>query len=65
MFRERKQILQRSLQLAQEGTITTAHGTCITLRADTLCVHSDNIESVRAVKSIRVALDELYDKPAL
>ncbi len=49
-------VARRALKMAMEGRITTAEGTEIELKADTLCVHGDNPEAVRMVSKIRQEL---------
>ncbi|AWB66226.1 LamB/YcsF family protein [Saccharobesus litoralis] len=50
---DKQQILQQVEQLKQRGTVTTNTGQTITLKADTLCVHGDNPESIALVKQIK------------
>lgn len=65
VYHNESAILEQSLMLAREGAVKTLEGTRIELEADTLCVHGDNDESVRAVKNIRAALARHYgDAPA-
>jgi UPF0271 protein len=40
-------------QFNESGQITTIGGKQLILQADTLCVHGDNIEAVKAIKAIR------------
>ncbi len=49
----RERMLAQVDQLCSEGTVTTVSGKTITLQADTLCVHGDNIEGVQAIQEIR------------
>ncbi len=49
----RDKMLAQVEQLASEGTITTVSGHRLALQADTLCVHGDNMEGVRAIQAIR------------
>ncbi|WP_027330410.1 5-oxoprolinase subunit PxpA [Marinimicrobium agarilyticum] len=60
VYSDRARILEQSLRLAEEGTLVTLSGSLLALAPDTLCVHGDNDESVRAVRAIRTALDRLY-----
>lgn len=46
-------MLAQVRQLKEEGTITTVTGKTLSLRADTLCVHGDNMEGVNAIQKIR------------
>lgn len=61
VYHEVGQIVEQSVKLARDGVVTTLDGQDVKLSADTLCVHGDNEESVRAVKQIRQALDGLYE----
>lgn len=49
----RDRMLAQVEQLASEGSITTVSGHRLALQADTLCVHGDNMEGVRAIQAIR------------
>lgn len=49
----REKMLAQVQQLNDEGTITTVSGKTLTLQADTLCVHGDNLEGVQAIEAIR------------
>ena len=49
----REKMLAQVAQLCEQGTVTTAGGKVIDLQADTLCVHGDNMEGVRAIEAIR------------
>jgi len=46
-------MLAQVRQLNEQGTITTVSGHTLPLKADSLCVHGDNIEGVQAIESIR------------
>lgn len=62
VYADRQRILDQSLGLAQNGTVKTLSGRTLSLNADTLCVHGDNDESVRAVQQIRATLDAHYER---
>ncbi|MGH1372197.1 MAG: 5-oxoprolinase subunit PxpA [Cellvibrionaceae bacterium] len=49
----REKMLAQVKQLNEQGTITTISGDTLSLQADTLCVHGDNIEGVQAIEAIR------------
>jgi len=49
----REKMLAQVAQLASQGTVTTVSGHILQLEADTLCVHGDNLEGVRAIQAIR------------
>ncbi len=46
-------MLAQVKQLKEQGTITTVSGKVLNLRADTLCVHGDNMDGVNAIQEIR------------
>ena len=46
-------MLAQVKQLKEYGSVTTISGNTLTLDADSLCVHGDNIEGVQAIKAIR------------
>jgi len=53
-FADRKEkILTQVKQLKEQGSVTTINGKILTLNADSLCVHGDNIEGVQAIEAIR------------
>ena len=54
---DRDKMLAQVEQLQREGTVTTVSGKLIELRADTLCVHGDNLEGVQAIEAIRALVD--------
>ncbi len=49
----------RSLQAAQEGTLTSINGTTIPVRVETICVHSDTPNAADVAAKIRRALAKL------
>lgn len=53
----RERMLEQVAQLTQDGTVTTVSGKLIPLHVDTLCVHGDNPEGVRAIEAIRTLVD--------
>ena len=54
-----ERILAQALSFARGEPITASDGSQLTLRANSLCVHGDNAESVAVVARIRAALDAL------
>ena len=54
---DREKMLAQVEQLQRVGTVTTVGGKLIELRADTLCVHGDNLEGVQAIEAIRALVD--------
>ena len=53
----REKMLAQVEQLRDHGTVTTVSGHTLALEADTLCVHGDNLEGVRAIAAIRALVD--------
>lgn len=51
------QAVRQVLSLVLEGRVKTVDGTCLRLRADTLCVHGDGPRAVAMVRGIREALE--------
>ncbi|MEE4277370.1 MAG: 5-oxoprolinase subunit PxpA [Halieaceae bacterium] len=54
---DRERMLAQVAALLEDGSVTTVAGRCLTLRVDTLCVHGDNEEGVRAIRDIRRLVD--------
>ncbi|RTE66363.1 5-oxoprolinase subunit PxpA [Amphritea opalescens] len=49
----KEKMMAQVKQLKEQGTVTTVSGQTLTLRADTLCVHGDNMDGVNAIQDIR------------
>jgi len=49
----REKMLAQVQQLVSQGNVTSVSGNTLNLDADTLCVHGDNEEGVRAIAAIR------------
>ncbi|MBI3740754.1 MAG: 5-oxoprolinase subunit PxpA [Chloroflexi bacterium] len=47
---------QQALQIAREKTVTTPEGEIISLEADTLCIHGDNVAAVEIARAVREIL---------
>jgi len=58
-------VVQQALQLVNEGTVTTATGKTIKLKADTICIHGDGIHAAEFAKEINdnLKLDGIVLKP--
>jgi len=54
---DRERMLAQVRQLRADGTVTTVGGKLLKLEADTLCVHGDNLEGVKAIQAIRALVD--------
>lgn len=52
----KERMLAQVAQLQTRGTVTTVSGHCLVLKADTLCVHGDNLEGVQAIEAIRALI---------
>lgn len=53
---ERGAMLSQVSQLVNDNSVTTRSGKTMPLRADSLCVHGDNRESVQAITALRTLL---------
>jgi UPF0271 protein len=53
----REEMLEQVTQLNRDNSVTTVGGASISLQVDTLCVHGDNPESVRAIEAIRALVN--------
>jgi UPF0271 protein len=49
----KEKMLAQVKQLKEQGCVTSINGKILTLNADSLCVHGDNIEAVQAISAIR------------
>ena len=58
-------VVQQALQLVNKGTVITATGKTIKLKADTICIHGDGIHAVELAKEItdNLKLDGIVLKP--
>ena len=54
----REKMLEQVEQLKNHGTVTTIGGHQLALPANTICVHGDNSESVKAIEEIRQLLKQ-------
>jgi len=52
----KEKMLAQVKQLKEQGSVTTISGTILVLAADSLCVHGDNIEGVRAIEAIKALI---------
>jgi len=55
---DRERMLAQVEQLCREGTVTSISGNRLPLAVDTLCVHGDNLEGVRAIEAVRTLIKE-------
>lgn len=49
----KEKMLAQVKQLKEQGSVITVNGKTLALNADSLCVHGDNIEGVKAISVIR------------
>ncbi len=49
----KEKMLAQVKQLKAQGSVTTISGNILSLQADSLCVHGDNIEGVQAIEAIK------------
>jgi len=54
----KEKMLEQVIQLQQQGTVTTVSGHSLTLQADSLCVHGDNLAGVQAIEEIRQLIQQ-------
>ena len=54
-----RSVLDRIDLLKDEGKLVTINGKKIELKADSMCVHGDNLEAVEFVKALRKYIDEI------
>lgn len=55
---DKSALLAQVKQLHQQGSVTTASGKSLALRADTLCVHGDNEASIALIEEIRSVINQ-------
>ena len=53
----REKMIAQVKQLCDEGMVTTVSGHTLKLMANTLCVHGDNDEGIKAIADIRALVD--------
>jgi len=54
---DKVKMLAQVKQLTEQGSVTTISGKTLALTVDSLCVHGDNIEAVKAIQAIRELID--------
>lgn len=57
VIKDTQEVVDRAVQMATEGKVTSIEGEIIDLQADTLCVHGDTPGAVQMVKEIRRLLE--------
>ncbi|GIC75817.1 5-oxoprolinase subunit PxpA [Moritella sp. F3] len=58
---QQSQVINQAIQLAQQGCVISNTGKLIKLKADTICVHGDNAQSIAAIAQIKSALMSTKD----
>ncbi|MEQ9463264.1 MAG: 5-oxoprolinase subunit PxpA [Haliea sp.] len=53
---DRERMLAQVDELCRQGTVTTISGQRLPMAADSLCVHGDNLEGVRAIEAVRALI---------
>lgn len=57
MIKDRGEAIARTVRMVKEGTVISASGKIINIKADSICVHGDNPDAIGFVKEIREALE--------
>ena len=57
MIHDRSEAIARTVRMVKEGTVISASGKVISIKADSICVHGDNPDAIGFVKEIRDALE--------
>lgn len=55
---DENEAIKRVVEMVSNGTVTSASGKIITIKADSICVHGDNEHALEFVKLIRAKLEE-------
>lgn len=50
-------VIRRAIQMIKQGTVESINGKIINIKADSICVHGDNLKAVEFVKRIREAFE--------
>ncbi|RFB17199.1 5-oxoprolinase subunit PxpA [Bacillus sp. HNG] len=56
IIHDSNQAIKQVLQMVKEQTVQTIHGEVIPIKADSICVHGDNIHAIQFVQKLRQAL---------
>ena len=57
VIHDEARVVARTVQMATDGTVTTADGGLVRLQIDTVCVHGDTQGAARLAAAIRMALE--------
>jgi len=58
LIHDKEVAARRVVEMATVGQVTTLEGTKVKIKADSVCVHGDNVEALELVKTIRKVLME-------
>ncbi len=58
LIHQTKQAIQQVLQMVEQGTVTTITGKTVSLKAETICIHSDGAGALDLAKNIDQAFTE-------
>ena len=50
-------VIERAIRMIKQGTVESINGKTVSIKADSICVHGDNLKAVEFVKKIREALE--------
>lgn len=50
-------VIKRAIKMIKQGTVDSINGKAVPIKADSICVHGDNIKAVEFVKKIREAFE--------
>lgn len=56
LITDEAEAVKRAVRMANEGKVTSVTGKDIDIKADSVCVHSDNANALRLVRKIRSSL---------
>ena len=57
VYHDPEVICEQAKQLAREGVVVTRSGKRLKIKADTICVHGDNSESIEVIQKLREAIN--------
>lgn len=57
MIKDTNFVIKRAIQMIKQGTVESINGKTINIKADSICVHGDNLKAVEFVKKIRESFE--------
>lgn len=57
MIKDTNFVIRRAIQMIKHGTVESINGKVINIKADSICVHGDNLKAVEFVKRIRESFE--------